>query len=207
MAFENKRDESIRHILNTAMEIFASVGFAGARMDTIAQKADVNKAMIYYRIGNKKTLYAEVLHDLFGGIAKRIGQKIENHQTPDEKLRIFIRNILSMSEHHPYLPRFMMWELAAGGKNFPENSARDLAQLLEILINILREGVEKQIFIETNPFIVHMMVVGAMAFYRASAPIRERYRMMHQDLSGLDNKFPKDAIQTIEELVLRAVKR
>ncbi len=207
MTFKNKKDKSIRRILDAAIEVFASVGFAGARIDAIAKKAGVNKAMIYYRIGDKKTLYAEVLYDIFGDIAERIIKKIEDHQTPEEKLRIYIRNILSISEHHPNMPRFMMWELAAGGRNFPETSARDLARLLDILMNILQEGIGEQTFIETSPFIVHMMVVGAMAFYRASEPIRARYRMVHPGLSDLDNQFSKDAIQKIEELVLRAVKR
>ena len=59
---KEKRDESIRRILDAAMESFAKLGFAGARIDDIAKKAEVNKAMIYYRIGDKKRLYQEVLH-------------------------------------------------------------------------------------------------------------------------------------------------
>ncbi|MBW1769410.1 MAG: helix-turn-helix transcriptional regulator [Deltaproteobacteria bacterium] len=51
---QEKRDESIQRIMDAATEIFAESGFAGARVDEIAKRAGVNKAMIYYRIGDKK---------------------------------------------------------------------------------------------------------------------------------------------------------
>jgi AcrR family transcriptional regulator len=57
-----KRDESIRQILDAAMEVFAEAGYEGARVDEIARRAGINKAMVYYRIGDKKTLYQEVIH-------------------------------------------------------------------------------------------------------------------------------------------------
>jgi TetR/AcrR family transcriptional regulator len=207
MTINFKRDESIRRILDAAMEVFASVGFAGARIDEIARQAGVNKAMIYYRIGDKKTLYAEVLHDIFSNFVERIEGKIEPHLPPEEKLRVYLRNLLSIFEAHPYIPRFMMWELASGGGNFPEVAALDLARLLGLLKKILKEGVEKEIFLETNPFIPQMMAIGTMAFYRASKPIRTRYQMVDQDLSNMDQAFSKDVAREIEELVIKAVKR
>ncbi|HVR42592.1 MAG TPA: helix-turn-helix domain-containing protein, partial [Thermoanaerobaculia bacterium] len=46
----NPRD----HILDVAAAVFAEQGFAGARIDEIARRAGVNKAMLYYRVGNKE---------------------------------------------------------------------------------------------------------------------------------------------------------
>ncbi|MBN1850120.1 MAG: TetR/AcrR family transcriptional regulator [Deltaproteobacteria bacterium] len=207
MSIKDKRDNSIRKILDAAMEIFASVGFAGARMDEIARLASVNKAMIYYRIGNKKTLYAEVIHDIFGGIAEMISEKIKSQQTPEEKLRIYLKNILSINKVHPYLPRFMLWELASGGENFPEIAAQDLAQVIALLMKIIKEGVEKGVFMNINPFIPHMMAVGAMVFCRASEPIREKYQTIHQDLSDLEHHSPGDEAAIIEELIIKALKQ
>lgn len=207
MTLDNKKNETIRHILDAARETFASVGFAGARVDEIANRAGVNKAMIYYRIGDKQTLYATVLHDIFGGIAEKIGKKIKSHQSPEEKLRVYLRNLLSIIEEHPYVPRFMMWELASGGRNFPEVAAQDLARLIDLLMKILNEGAEKGVFIQTNPFIPHMMAIGTMAFYRASEPIRAKYKMVHQSLSELDFQLSVDVATDIEELVIKAIKK
>jgi AcrR family transcriptional regulator len=53
---KNKKDQSVRKILNAALLVFATQGYNGARVDAIARKAGVNKAMIYYRIGNKQLI-------------------------------------------------------------------------------------------------------------------------------------------------------
>jgi TetR/AcrR family transcriptional regulator len=48
-------------ILSAALKEFAANGFAGARVDAIAQRAAVNKRMLYHYFGNKEHLFREVL--------------------------------------------------------------------------------------------------------------------------------------------------
>jgi len=52
-------------ILAAAGRIFAKSGLAGARTDTIAAAAAVNKAMLYYYFGSKQGLYEAVVEDHF----------------------------------------------------------------------------------------------------------------------------------------------
>jgi AcrR family transcriptional regulator len=42
---KEKRIETTRRILDSAAKVFAEVGFAGARIDEIAKRAGVNKAV------------------------------------------------------------------------------------------------------------------------------------------------------------------
>jgi len=48
-------------ILSAALKEFAARGFAGARVDAIAHRADINKRMLYHYFGNKEYLFREVL--------------------------------------------------------------------------------------------------------------------------------------------------
>ena len=48
-------------ILSAALKEFALNGFAGARVDAIAQRAAINKRMLYHYFGNKERLFREVL--------------------------------------------------------------------------------------------------------------------------------------------------
>jgi AcrR family transcriptional regulator len=50
-----------RRILDAALEEFSAKGIAGARVDAIAERAGVNKAMLYYYFGSKDGLFREVL--------------------------------------------------------------------------------------------------------------------------------------------------
>jgi AcrR family transcriptional regulator len=48
-------------ILKAAKKIFARKGFDGARVDEIAQKAKVNKALIYYYFKSKEEILEEIM--------------------------------------------------------------------------------------------------------------------------------------------------
>ena len=202
---KEKRDESIRRILDAAMESFAKLGFAGARIDDIAKKAEVNKAMIYYRIGDKKRLYQEVLHYVFGNAVEHIARLIDQSESPEKNLRIYVKGILSIVKKHPLLPRFMMWEMASGAPNMSEIIMSDMARLIAILMNIFKKGVEEGKFIEINPFMLHMMTVGTVIFNKVSQPIRETYQSSDIDVNGLGNDIAKITDAEIEDLILRAV--
>ncbi len=50
-----------RRILDAARTEFAAHGYAGARVDAIAQRAGSNKRMLYAYVGDKRALFAETL--------------------------------------------------------------------------------------------------------------------------------------------------
>jgi len=52
-------------ILAAAARVFADTGLAGARIETLAAAAGVNKALLYYYFGSKERLYLAVLEDQF----------------------------------------------------------------------------------------------------------------------------------------------
>jgi len=203
---KKNRGDTVRRILDTAAEVFAGSGFAGARMDEIADRAGVNKATIYYHVGDKETLYARVLHEHFASAGDQFDRVLKPAGTPEEKLSLFIQQVARLMDQNPHKTVMMLREIAAGGKNFPDILARDLAVIIGKLMEILTEGEKQGRFMPVDPFSVHLMVIGAFVLYRVSSPVREK-------LAGLTN-FPKpqdanvsgDFSNEIERLVLRAVK-
>src|SRR5438046_3204946 len=63
---------SADRILAAAAGEFAARGFAGARVDHIARRARVNKAMIYYYFRSKEALYRILLRRTFTEVASRM---------------------------------------------------------------------------------------------------------------------------------------
>jgi AcrR family transcriptional regulator len=55
-----KTDNSAIKILQAAEEVFAEKGFDGARVDEIAKRANVNKALIYYYYESKEQILEEL---------------------------------------------------------------------------------------------------------------------------------------------------
>jgi AcrR family transcriptional regulator len=72
MARRYDRDESVRLLLEASAEEFARHGVGGARIDRIADRAEVNKASIYSYIGNKDDLFQAALQTKLGQLADRV---------------------------------------------------------------------------------------------------------------------------------------
>jgi AcrR family transcriptional regulator len=145
LTVKDRRSQTIDRILQAATKEFAEAGFAGARVDEIAKSAGVNKATLYYHIGDKKALYAQVVHHLFGNAVKQFSRNITAAQSPEDNLKAFIQTIAGMVDLHPELAAIMLREQASGGKHFPEMVAQDLAQIIGILTEILDDGVRSGI--------------------------------------------------------------
>jgi AcrR family transcriptional regulator len=204
----DKRDETIRQIIKAASKIFSEVGFEGARMDQIAKQAGVNKATIYYHIGDKKALYAEVLHNIIDDALERSLSQLQGTQSPEEKLKTYINSVTRTMDQHPYLAPIMMRELISGGQHLPEATARVFANIIGTLADILEEGTKQNVFIETIPFIIHAMVIGGVVFYKASDPIRSKHSTFFPEtVKKLDKKLSGNVSKELEKLILRAVRK
>ena len=206
-ALTEKRSESIRRILGAATEVFADVGFAGARVDEIARRAGVNKATIYYHIGNKKALYTRVIHDVFADMGERIANNIKESQGPEEKLKTYIHNIAFTLDQHPHIPQIMMRELALGGCHFPEVVTEDFARIFGMLTEILEQGSLKGVFIDVNPFILHPMVIGPLIFHKNLETVRAKLSQAPEMIKQLDALISEGIAEKIENFLLRAVKK
>ena len=204
---QEKRIETERKIIDAAKTVFAELGYAGARVDEIAKRAGINKAMIYYRIGDKEELYAQVLHNIFSDLSSRLTTHLREERSPEEKLKAYIHELVNTVEQHPYMPPIMMRELASGGKNFPEVAARDLASILNFLKKILDEGKEKGQFNEIMPFTFHLMVISALISSKNIENILKRDRSILRALDGLETFLPEKISEEIAEILLRAVKK
>ena len=203
---KEKQGDTIQLILDTAAEVFAESGFAGARMDAIAERAGVNKATIYYHIGGKETLYTRVLHEHFARAGDQFDRVIGATAAPEEKLSLFIRQIARVMDQNPHKTVMMLREIAAGGMHFPDIVARDLAGIIGKLMEILSEGEKQGRFIPVNPFSVHLMVIGAFVLYRVSAPVRAKLTGPTDFPAPLSAHVSDEFADEIERLILRAVK-
>ncbi|MGV8056970.1 MAG: TetR/AcrR family transcriptional regulator [Smithellaceae bacterium] len=202
-----KQHKTARKILTAARAVFSEHGYNGTSMDEIAHRAAVNKATLYYQIGDKDTLYASVIHEVLGSISRNITQAVGYAQAPEEKLKAYIFCIAQTVDKNPEIPPIMMREIASGGANLPRVAIEDIASVIKILMSIMEEGTKKGVFIETVPFLLHMMILGAILFYKGSLPIKDRQTWLPAELRQQDKKIKGNIAEEVAKLVLRAVKK
>jgi len=207
---EENREETgatAEKILLAAREVFTEFGYNGTRMDEIARRAAVNKATLYYQIGDKATLYAHVIHQVIGGVYQDIARAVSLAPTPEEKLRAYITCIAQAVDKNPEIPPILMREFASGGTNLPRLVVEDFAAVIKILMGIMEEGTKKGIFIKTVPFLLHMMILGSILFYKVSVPIREKQNWIPAEVKAQDEKIKGNIAREVARLILRAIKK
>jgi len=72
-------------ILKVATKLFARKGFDGARVDEIAQKAGVNKALIYYYFKSKKEILEEIMKEFLEESLRRKQKMLERPEQLDKE--------------------------------------------------------------------------------------------------------------------------
>jgi len=102
-------------ILHAAMQVFVEKGRHGARMQEIADRAGVNKAMLHYYFRSKDNLYATIFRMVLGRYARQFRLSIDTSADVETILRRFIDGFLEMLNRHPRLPMFIVRELSEGG--------------------------------------------------------------------------------------------
>lgn len=108
-----------RAILDAALGVFAEKGYAGARMDDVAQRAGLAKGTLYLHFKDKEALFEGLVHELADPVLGAIEQHVASFEgsTRDLLLAVF-SHLEAQAVHSPrrHLVKLMMGE----GERFPE---------------------------------------------------------------------------------------
>ena len=201
----SQSEQTVEKIVKAARQAFAENGYSGTSVDDIARRADVNKATLYYQIGDKQAMYALVIHEVLGGIARKIADAAALETHPEGKLGAYIRTIIQAVEDNPELPSIMIREIASEGAHLPEVAARDIASVLKVLIGILEDGANQGIFSDIPPFLVHSMIMGTILFYQKVSPIKDRQAWIPASLKRRDKPLKGSLADMVQGMVLKAI--
>src|SRR3954471_8702056 len=91
-------------ILGAAAAEFAERGYAGARVDRIARRARVNKAMLYYHFGSKQSLYLALLRKTFAAAADGLRPSVTGTDNADEQIRQVVARVGEFVLEHKHFP-------------------------------------------------------------------------------------------------------
>jgi TetR/AcrR family transcriptional regulator len=192
-------------ILDAATEEFGRVGFSGAKVDAIARRAGVNKAGLYYHVGNKEKLYEAVLLRLFGQVAGTLEQAGVVGDDPVAAFGALTRAMAGLFTRLPMLPRIMAMEMASGAANMPAAAIVEFQRIFGVTRRLLAHGQAAGVLRPAEPLFVHLTLVGTLIIYCLSEPLRHRFAAAAQDM-GLRLDMPlTDAAEFLADIVGRGL--
>jgi TetR/AcrR family transcriptional regulator len=189
-------------ILAVAALEFAERGFAGARVDRIARRAKVNKAMLYYHFKSKQGVYRTLLRQIFTLAAERLRAIAALDLAPAEKVDRVIAGMAELVGEHPYFPAIMMREVAEGGAHLDRATLTALGGVPRAVGAIVQEGIATGAFRPINPVFAYFSMLAPIVFFLAGTPIRNEL----SDLQVIDMRAPSaaDFVAHVQEATRRA---
>src|ERR1700761_6388477 len=132
-------------ILRAALAEFAQEGLAGARVDSIAEAAGVNKALLYYYFRDKETLYGATLENFFAPLHQRVLEVCDRPGPAGERFLHYAREHFDAIAAPPPHGRIFMGELMSasrGGKTHLDSIlTRYMLPIGMRVLALLKEGV------------------------------------------------------------------
>ncbi|NIM19357.1 MAG: TetR family transcriptional regulator [Candidatus Latescibacteria bacterium] len=198
---------TIDNIFNAAVRHFSMKGYEGARIDEIAGEAGINKASIYYHVGDKAELYQMVIDRILGTIADRVAENIKKSPVNEDRIRIFVKTIARNIGANEHFAPLMMREIASGGAHLSDSVMLQMMRVFGALFCILDEGKNEGKLRPVNPLVVHLMIIGGLVFYMAGGSLRQRIGSLGEAELQIDLDIPMDkAAEQFADLIAAALR-
>ncbi|MDT8070519.1 MAG: TetR/AcrR family transcriptional regulator [Terriglobia bacterium] len=168
-------EHSRRAILEAAAAEFSSQGIAGARIDTIAAAARVNKALLYYYFQDKETLYGAALQHTFGGLLEELVRILDTDRPVGYKILAYALthfNYVAAHQHYRRMVQHEMMRAGTGQSRHFENLVETFFRpLLRRLSEVLESGISTGEFRRMDPLQFVQSMIATVVFYFTSVPV------------------------------------
>jgi AcrR family transcriptional regulator len=163
-ASSTKEPDSRERILAAAAETFAERGFDGAGVDEIARRAGVNKAMLYYHVGDKRELFGAVVRTFVSAVRTEVQGALAGATSPEDRLARIPAALARVAERLPLWPQIMLRELAGGGEHLPDDALADVEEVARLTRSSVEDGCACGCFRAVDPLLTHLLLVGSVIF-------------------------------------------
>ncbi|RQD75485.1 MAG: TetR/AcrR family transcriptional regulator [Candidatus Syntrophonatronum acetioxidans] len=113
----NTRQDTKIRILEAAEKVFSEKGFDGSRVDEIARRAKVNKALIYYYFSSKQNLFEELIKEHLEELADYRSNFMDQDLSEDQKRENFALIYQMVKEKKDILRTIFMEMMKSGSSN------------------------------------------------------------------------------------------
>jgi len=189
-----------RQIFDAALEVFARKGKDGARMQAIADAADINKAMLHYYFRSKDQLYEDVFAFTMRRFLTSFGASLREAPTFEETLRRFIDGYVEFIRDNEHAMRLMVNENLAGGTVLGEHLQRMKKSgeaPPQILIEQIEQAIDRGEIRPVDPHHTVLSVISGCLFFFVTKPT---VQVMHPDASEWAS-FVEDRKQHLFDLM------
>lgn len=191
-------------ILEAAKQVFQEQGFAGARMQEIADRAEINKSMLHYYFRSKDKLFQQVFQDSISQFFPEIFQVLNADLALVPKIEKLVETYYNMFQRQPHLPRFIIHEMNQHPDRFKDFITSLEMEIPAKFVKQIQAEIEagQMKKIEPQDFIIN--TIGLCVFPVIARPMIETvFRMDDEQYQQFLEKRKKE----LPKFILNAVKK
>jgi len=166
-------DRTQEALLRAAMNEFSECGLGGARMDSIAERAGVNKRLIYYYFGSKEALFLAALERTYADIRDAERELHLDSLSPVDAARRLVAFTWQHYLDHPEFLTLLNSENLHKARHLKQSKrVREMnSPLIQMLGDILERGRREGVFRGgVDPVHLYISIAGLAYFYLSNNP-------------------------------------
>jgi len=136
-------------VIRVAERLFAVKGYHATTLDEIAEEIGVTKPALYYYINSKEDILRSIINRILEPMNEVI-QVGESYASPREKMARIIRILVKFSAERKETTLIAFEQAKLLPKRSSDVLKRRQEEVEKVVENILKEGMEKNIFYVTN---------------------------------------------------------
>lgn len=156
-------------ILEAASFIFTRDGYAGARMQAIADQAEINKALLHYYFRSKELLFKRIFVEKFGVFFKDMAQLMDSDTDFYLRLDMFVDAYMRMLLSNPNLPIMLLTTMHQN----PEFLSKIDSSLPNTIARVFQKEMDADRIIKVHPLHIVTSIVGLCIMPFLARPMAE----------------------------------
>jgi AcrR family transcriptional regulator len=161
-------------ILEAATAEFAARGYDGARIEAIARRAGVNKALLYYYYPSKGELYRRLVLEHLGAASQTLEAAAAGDGTPAVLIERMILALFAILSARPEISDFVMREVLNGWGHLADEDFAIVYRASRPIAGAVERGIASGTFRPVPPLFVHLLVMASLNFFTISRAARAR---------------------------------
>ena len=199
---ETKKDNTEEKILEAAQQVFISKGMEGARMQEIADKAGINKALLHYYFRTKERLFEAILSEIIKFAFPKLSGILQSEKSIVTKIEEVVDAYVDLLRRHPFIPAFILKEI----NRDPSGLFKMVVKYgfnFQVVFDQVQQAIDRGEIKPIRPQHLVTNIVSLCVFPFAARPILQYviFKDNQQELQA----FYAERAQVIKEFVIDAI--
>ncbi len=200
----DKKKETEEQIFEAAERVFQRDGYAGARMQDIADEAGINKSMLHYYYRSKEKLFQKVFQEGMRQFFPVIFNVLSSDLALIPKIEALVEAYYTKFEEKPHLPSFIIHEMNQHPDRFKEFMKTTSFRIPEQFIKQIQAEMEAGTMrrMDVREFLIN--TIGLCVFPLVARPMIEVVLGINDEQFGM---FLEKRKKELPKFILNAIQK